>query len=166
VIAEPSFRRQPAAAWLRLFLRVPRLVYVGPVAELLRSRCVLLLTTRGRRSGRPRTTAVSFMPLPDGHFIVFSGWGVTSNWYRNLRAEPRVRIKVGRRQTWATASVVEDAQRRVELMRQMAARSGACGPPRAIRPLLKLTGVFDYQGEIDTAVHAGAALPVVEIVPD
>jgi deazaflavin-dependent oxidoreductase (nitroreductase family) len=147
-------------------LRLPRLLYVGPFAELMRSRCVLLLTTRGRRSGQARSTPVSFMPLANGHFVVFSGWGVTSNWYRNVRAEPRVRIKVGRREGWATARLVEDGQRRVELMRQMAARSGSCGPPRPVRPLLKLTGVFDYQGEIDMAVRAGEALPVVEIVPD
>jgi hypothetical protein len=34
-----------------------------------------------------------------------------------------------------------------------------------MRPLLKLTGVFDYQGEIDMAVAAGGTLPVVELVP-
>jgi hypothetical protein len=31
--------------------------------------------------------------------------------------------------------------------------------------VLKLARVFDYQGEIDMAVAAGGALPVVEIVP-
>jgi hypothetical protein len=34
-----------------------------------------------------------------------------------------------------------------------------------VRPLLKLAGVFDYEGDIRMAVAAGAALPVVEIVP-
>jgi hypothetical protein len=31
--------------------------------------------------------------------------------------------------------------------------------------LLKLTRVFDYEGEIRMAVAAGPALPVIEIVP-
>jgi hypothetical protein len=31
--------------------------------------------------------------------------------------------------------------------------------------LLKLTRVFDYQGEIDMAVAAGGTLPVVELFP-
>jgi deazaflavin-dependent oxidoreductase (nitroreductase family) len=147
-----------------LFLIVPRLVYRGPIAEFLRSRCIMLLTTRGRRTGLPRTNGVSFMPLGD-HVVVFSGWGITSGWYRNIRVNPSVQIRVGGRQLRATAKPVEDPARRAELMRMMAARSPGCGPPKPIRPLLKLTRVFDYQGEIDMALAAGGTLPVVEIIP-
>jgi deazaflavin-dependent oxidoreductase (nitroreductase family) len=124
----------------------------------------MLLTTQGRRSGRPRTGAVSFMPLGD-HLVVFSGWGVGSNWYRNIRANPEVTVTVGRRRKRATARLVEDPERRRELMRQMQARSAGCGPPQPMRPLLKLTHIFDYQAEIDMAVAAGVTLPVVEIFP-
>jgi len=35
-----------------------------------------------------------------------------------------------------------------------------------VRPLLKATGAFDYDGEISMAVNAGGTLPVLEIVPD
>jgi deazaflavin-dependent oxidoreductase (nitroreductase family) len=164
VSAEPSFTRRRAGLFLRLFLTVPPLVYWGPIADLLRSRCVLVLTTRGRRTGRPRTTGVSFMPLDD-HFVIFSGWGVASNWYRNVQANSAVQIKVGQRTYQATARVVEDPEQRSQLMRQMAARSSRCGPPMFTRPLLKLTRVFDYQGEIDMALAAGGTLPVVEIFP-
>lgn len=104
------------------------------------------------------------MPVDD-HLVVFSGWGVGSNWYRNIRANPDVTVTVGRRRMRATARPVEDPERRRDLMRQMQARSSGCGPPRPLRPLLKLTGIFDYQGEIDMAVAAGGALPVVEIFP-
>jgi deazaflavin-dependent oxidoreductase (nitroreductase family) len=124
----------------------------------------MVLTTTGRRTGAPRATPVSFMPVDD-HFVVFSGWGVSSNWYRNLRANPEVTITVGRRRTRATARLVEDPARRAELMRQMQARSGGCGPPKPVRPLLKSLRLFDYQGEIDMAVRAGGTLPVVELVP-
>jgi hypothetical protein len=47
----------------------------------------------------------------------------------------------------------------------MQARSPNCGPPKPVRPLLKLTHVFDYQAEIDMAVAAGTSLPVIEIFP-
>jgi len=104
------------------------------------------------------------MPVGD-HFVVFSGWGITSNWYRNIRANPEVTVTVGRRRMRATAHVVDDPERRRALMRQMAARSSGCGPPRLMRPLLKLTGLFDYQGEIDMGIAAGASLPAVEIIP-
>jgi deazaflavin-dependent oxidoreductase (nitroreductase family) len=139
-------------------------MYVGPIGDLMASRCVMLLTTRGRRTGKPRTTPVSYMPL-DNRFIVFAGWGVNSAWYRNLRAEPRVRIKVGRREMRGTARVVGDPARRAQLMRQMQMRSAHCGPPKPVRPLLKLSGLFDYEEEIRMAVAAGGTLPVVEIVP-
>jgi deazaflavin-dependent oxidoreductase (nitroreductase family) len=162
--AQPSFVRRRPGTLLRLFLKAPIALYHGPLADLLRSRCVMLLTTRGRRSGLARTNGVSFMPLDD-HFVVFSGWGVTSNWYRNVVANPEVMISVGRRRMRATARVVEDPTRRSELMRQMQARSAGCGPPKAVRPLLKLSGAFDYEGEIKMATEAGESLPVVEIFP-
>jgi deazaflavin-dependent oxidoreductase (nitroreductase family) len=139
-------------------------VYVGPIAELMRLRCVMLLTTHGRRSGQPRTTAISFMPVGN-RLVVFSGWGTASSWYHNVRANPNVRIQVGRRRMRATAHLVEDPDRRAELTRRMRARSGGCGPPPPVRPLLKLTRIFDYEGELDMAVAAGATLPVIEITP-
>ena len=159
--SEPSFARPRASPLLRFFLKTPVLLYRGPIADLLRSRCVMLLTTKGRRSGLPRTGPVSFMPLDD-HFVVFSGWGITSDWYQNLRANPEVSITVGRRRMRAMALPVEDPERRRELMLRMQARSGGCGPPKPVRPLLKTLRVFDYQGEIDMAVR-GSDLPVVEI---
>lgn len=134
------------------------------MAEFLKSRCVMLLTTRGRGTGRPRTNGVSFMPVDD-HYVAFSGWGVRSDWYRNVRAHPEVFITVGRRRMRAMARVVEDPERRRQLMRQMQARSSRCGPPKRVRPLLKLSGLFDYDAEINLAVAAGETLPVVEIFP-
>lgn len=163
-MSEPSFRRKRASPLLRAMLKVPALIYRGPLAELMRSRCIMLLTTRGRKSGLPRTGAVSFMPLDDRHLVVFSGWGVGSNWLRNIRQNPEVMVTVGRRRMRGTAKLVEDPERRQQLMRRQAARSGNCGPPKPVRPLLKLSHVFDYQGEIDMAVAAGTALPVVEIL--
>jgi deazaflavin-dependent oxidoreductase (nitroreductase family) len=163
--AEPTFTRGRSALLQRLLLKVPPLIYFGPIAQLLRSRCVLRLTTRGRRSGKPRTVSVSFMPLDD-HFVIFAGFrGVNSGWYRNIRANPTVRIKVGRREMSAEARLVQDPQQRRELMRQMQVRSTRCGPPRPTRPLLKAMRLFDYQGEIDMAIAAGGTLPVIEIIP-
>jgi deazaflavin-dependent oxidoreductase (nitroreductase family) len=163
--SEPSFARRPAGGLQRLLLKAPPLLYRGVLAEALRSRCVMLLTTTGRRSGRPRTGAISFMPVGD-HFVVFSGWGVSSNWYRNVRANPAVVIQVGRRRMRATAKLVEDPARRRELMRQMQARSAGCGPPGPVRPILKALRLFDYDAEINMAIAAGGSLPVVELFPN
>jgi deazaflavin-dependent oxidoreductase (nitroreductase family) len=163
--SEPAFTRRRANPLLHTFLKVPVWIYHGPIAELLRWRCVMLLETRGRRSGLPRTTAVSFMPVDD-HYVVFSGWGTGSNWYRNVRAYSEVWITVGRERTRATARLVEDPERRRQLMLRMQTRSSRCGPPRPVRSMLKLTRIFDYEGEIRMGVRAGSALPVVEITPE
>ncbi|HET7091915.1 MAG TPA: nitroreductase/quinone reductase family protein, partial [Thermomicrobiales bacterium] len=101
----------------------------------------------------------------DGHFIIFSGWGVRSDWYRNLLANPEVTIKVGARTLRATAVPVQDPARRHELMRQMKARSGSCGPPPPARGLLQKTGIFDYEGELNLALTQEGDLPVIEVIP-
>jgi deazaflavin-dependent oxidoreductase (nitroreductase family) len=104
------------------------------------------------------------MPAGD-HFVIFSGWGVRSDWYRNLLARPDVTIRVGTRELPATAVPVADPARRQELMRQMRARAARCGPPQPARAILRRIGVFDYEAELDLALKQGGALPVVELIP-
>lgn len=162
--SEPRFTREQAPALQRLLLRAPPLIYHGPIAEALRSRCVMLLTTVGRRSGQPRTVGISFMPSGN-NFIVFSGWGIRSDWYKNVLANPEIQIQVGRRQLRATAKLVREPERRAQLMLQMQQRSSHCGPPGPVRPVLKALRLFDYEGEIRMAVAQGGDLPVLEVVP-
>lgn len=56
----------------------------------------LLLTTKGRRSGQPRTTPLIFAPVDGGYAIVASKGGSAEPpaWYRNLTAEPEVEVQV------------------------------------------------------------------------
>jgi len=145
-------------------LKSTPLVYRGPLADVLESRCVMLLTTTGRKTGRPRTTAISFMPLGE-RLVVFSGWGTSSNWYRNVLANPSVLVRVGRRQFEGTAQLVADPERRRQLMLEMQKRSASCGPPAFTRGILKTLRLFDYEGEIKLAVAQGGDLPVLEISP-
>jgi deazaflavin-dependent oxidoreductase (nitroreductase family) len=162
--SEPTFDRGRPGLLQKLFFKAPIALYRDGPAEIMRSRCVMLITTIGRKSGLPRTNGVSFMPLDD-HFVVFSGWGVRSDWYRNLVANPDVTIRVGNREMKATAAPVADPERRRELMHMMRGRAGRCGPPGPFRWLLKRTGIFDYEGELDMALQQGGALPVVELFP-
>ena len=55
---------------------------------------------------------------------------------------------------------------RAALMRRMRDRSGSCGPPKALRSLLRGSRLFDYDAEIRMAIEQGGDLPVLEIVPD
>jgi deazaflavin-dependent oxidoreductase (nitroreductase family) len=162
--SEPTFVRERPNAFLKLFFKVPPLLYRGPMAVGLSKRCILRLTTTGRKSGLPRTICISFAPSDD-RYVVFSGFGIRSQWYQNVRANPEVTVQIGRRQFAATAEPVTDPARRRELMLMMRDRSANCGPPTWLRPLLRLTRTFDYDGEIRLAVEQAETLPVVELIP-
>ena len=54
----------------------------------------VLLTVRGRKSGRGRTTPVGIFER-NGHRWLFAEFGQV-NWVRNLRATPRAEIRSGR----------------------------------------------------------------------
>ena len=60
----------------------------------LRRPPMALLTVRGRRSGRPRTTPVGLLVL-DGRRYLFSAFGEV-NWVRNVRAAGVATIAEGR----------------------------------------------------------------------
>lgn len=59
---------------------------------------VLLLTTTGRKSGRPRTQPLAYTPAGDGHAVIASKGGAARDplWYLNLSANPLAEITVGR----------------------------------------------------------------------
>jgi deazaflavin-dependent oxidoreductase (nitroreductase family) len=53
----------------------------------------LYLTTQGRNSGKPREIEIWFTRR-EGRFYVIAEY-VTSQWVQNLRANPKVRVRVG-----------------------------------------------------------------------
>jgi len=62
-------------------------------------RQVLLLTTRGRKSGKVRTVPLQFFPDGEDMIVVAANSGLPSppGWYFNLTANPLARIEVGDR---------------------------------------------------------------------
>src|SRR5688500_599396 len=107
----PTFTRERPNTLLRLAFKIPPKIYWGPLASFMSSRCVMKLTTTGRTSGKPRTISISYHPLNGGYFGL-SGFGVESQWYKNIQVNPEVTIQVGRETMQATARVVEDPERR------------------------------------------------------
>ncbi len=77
-------------------------------------RSLLLLTTRGAKSGRERTNPLAFTRDGDRIFVIASKGGAPTNpdWYRNLLANPRVTVEVGPERFEAKASVAQGAERR------------------------------------------------------
>jgi deazaflavin-dependent oxidoreductase (nitroreductase family) len=68
---------------------------------------VVILETRGRRSGRPRRIAVGKSIEGDVLWIV-SEHGRRAAYVRNIEADPRVRVRTGRRWRSGTAQVLAD----------------------------------------------------------
>jgi F420H(2)-dependent quinone reductase len=59
---------------------------------------VLLLTTIGRKSGKPRTQPLAYTRVGDGYAVIASKGGAAQHplWYLNLRANPLAEVTVGR----------------------------------------------------------------------
>jgi deazaflavin-dependent oxidoreductase (nitroreductase family) len=66
---------------------------------------VLLLTTIGRKSGRPQTAPLLYLQDGDTYVVVGSKGGMPHHplWFRNLEANPQVEIEVGTRRMAMTA---------------------------------------------------------------
>ncbi|MGV0788297.1 nitroreductase family deazaflavin-dependent oxidoreductase [Mycolicibacterium sp. XJ2] len=81
----------------RRLMRAPIGLYRARLGFIFGSR-ILLLEHIGRKSGRTRQVVLEVLdrPHPDA-YIVASGFGTRAQWYRNVQAEPRVRVSVGAR---------------------------------------------------------------------
>ena len=68
---------------------------------------VTMLETTGRKSGEPRRTAVGGR-VTDNHFWMVSEHGGHSHYVLNIKADPRVRVRVNGRWRSGTAHLLPD----------------------------------------------------------
>ena len=73
----------------------------------------LLLTTRGRRSGEPRTTPLIYGRDGDRYLVVASRGGAPEHpgWYQNLAAHPEIQVQVMADRFKARARTATSAER-------------------------------------------------------
>jgi deazaflavin-dependent oxidoreductase (nitroreductase family) len=83
--------------------RVQRLL-VNPVGRQLP---VTMVETIGRKSGQPRRTAVGGRVV-DNQFWMVSEHGDHSDYVRNIKADPNVRVRMGGRWRTGTAHLLPD----------------------------------------------------------
>jgi deazaflavin-dependent oxidoreductase (nitroreductase family) len=83
---------------------------------------MLLLTTRGRKTGARRTTPLRYVRDGDAYVVVGSNWGKPNMpaWYLNLQADPHAEIQVGARRIPVEAHTVhlEERQRLWDILVQ------------------------------------------------
>lgn len=108
--------------FLRLALRLPILFTRLGLGRLVSASNILILTTRGRKTGRARHTAVEYR-RHGSQIYVISAWGDRPDWFRNLLADPHVTVQQNGRRFAAVASVVDssgEALRVLHLFRRTA----------------------------------------------
>lgn len=88
----------------RLFMRMPIWIYRMQLGGLL-SDHFLLLTHVGRKSGQLRQTVLEVLrhDHDSGAYIIASGWGERSDWFRNIQQRPHVLVQCGARR-WEARS--------------------------------------------------------------
>ena len=108
-------------AWIRVY-RLSRGRFGSSFGWMGGPMEALLLTTTGRRSGRPRTVFLGYLVDGARYVVVASNSGEPTDpaWLMNIRSQPRVSIQVRERVLEATGSIAGPKDRArlwAELMR-------------------------------------------------
>lgn len=104
-----SPRTAGAAAGLlrtRWLVRAPVWLYRARLGAVFGGR-LLMLEHTGRTSGARRYVVLEVVGRQPGRYVVCSGFGGRAQWFRNIQADPRVRVYLAsRRPAPATARVL------------------------------------------------------------
>jgi deazaflavin-dependent oxidoreductase (nitroreductase family) len=142
----------------RVATALARYVVNPPVRALFRlgvpAPGTAILETTGRRSGRPRRT-----PVTDGldgdTFWIVAEHGRRAAYVRNIEADPRVRIRIGRRGRSGAARVVPGDDPRARLRAIVRARRRSTLNAYAVRAMA--TELTTLRVDLDPHTTAGEA---------
>lgn len=106
----------------RWLVRAPIWLYRIRAGALLGGR-VLMLEHIGRTSGARRYVVLEIVDRPSPeHIVVASGFGTKAQWYRNILADPHVRVWLGSRRPTAAIAHVLDQPRVDQVLADYRAR--------------------------------------------
>jgi deazaflavin-dependent oxidoreductase (nitroreductase family) len=152
-------RAYPLSKWRRAFMRMPLLYWrLGLKPLLVRARLFrfLVLTTRGRRTGQARHTALAHFVL-DGRMYIGAGWGERTQWYQNLLADPRVTVETRGPAFGAVARPVTDDE-----LRQLYFHARERTPLAAWKRSLDS---WDIRDEVEDFVAKKGRIPFLRLDP-
>jgi deazaflavin-dependent oxidoreductase (nitroreductase family) len=139
---------------VRWVVRAPVWLYRAGLGAIFGHR-LLMLEHRGRQTGQRRFVVLEVIDHPAATcYVVVSGFGAHAQWFRNVQAEPHVRVHLaGHPPTPATARRLDTEQATVALDRYARAHPRAW---RKLRPVLEQT--------LGTGIdEQGTALPMVAL---
>lgn len=122
---------------VRWLVRAPIWLYRARLGCLFGGR-LLMLEHTGRKSSLPRHVVLEIVARPaPGTYIVASGFGTAAQWFRNVRANPQVRLYLGcHRPRTALARVLTEDQSLAVLAEYAVAHPLAW---RMLRPVVQTT---------------------------
>lgn len=102
---------------------------LGPLVNSLPDRVgrIMILTTIGRKSGRPRRTPLNYAHVGNEVYCL-AGYGPTSDWLKNLRANPSAEVWLPEGRWRVEASPVTHPVQRSVLLRLVLCESGFATP--------------------------------------
>lgn len=109
--------RKPPRGLMRIFYRFPIFLYRVGLGTLMGDR-FLLLEHEGRRTGKIRRAVLEVIRYDPtvGVFYVVLGFGGGSDWFRNIKANPDVRIHAGGKSRPAIAAVLNRERSAAEIL--------------------------------------------------
>ncbi|HEY3289476.1 MAG TPA: nitroreductase family deazaflavin-dependent oxidoreductase [Anaerolineae bacterium] len=84
---------------------------------------IMVITHTGRKSGLKRRVPVNYV-IVDGEVYCTAGFGQASDWYRNIKANPKVEVWLPDGWWNGVADEVTDPQKRLTLLRKLMVASG------------------------------------------
>ncbi len=84
---------------------------------------IMLIKHVGRKSGKTRLAPVNYAPVA-GEIYCTAGFGVVSDWYRNIMANPSVELWLPEGKFPAMVEDISDSPQRLFLLRQVIIASG------------------------------------------
>jgi len=130
----------------KLFTRAYRKFLHRPMKDV-----ILLLTTTGRKTGKPHTIGLQY-ELINGHYYIGAADGTRADWYRNILKNPAVEIQVGERIIPSDAKVICDREEITNFLQYRLNKR-----PLMIGLILRLDGI---KGKLDRASLEGYAAHV------
>ena len=94
---------------------------------------IMVLTHTGRKTGLKRRTPVNYA-LVDGEIYCTAGFGPGSDWYRNIKADPKVELWLPEGWWAGVAEEIDDPAKRLPLLRAVLIGSGFAAYAAGLNP--------------------------------
>lgn len=121
-------------------------------------RLIVLVVTTGRKSGKPRLTALQYEEI-EGKLYLGSSLGLKADWVKNLLANPLAEIRLKNRRWQGRAEVVSEPGRVADFIAYRLKKH-----PRLIGRILQMDGISAQPSRAELEAYAGR-LALVIITP-